>query len=287
MRSSVTIKRLPQLKPAGREQLLALKPWLDELAGQVEQTDYIDSDPVCFMHAFQNKNDREIAGLLAAIMAWGRRDIILSKVDDLLKRMEYRPSEFAGNYSLTNAELLNGFRHRTFTAPDVHWLMICLKITLQQYGSLEGLWDAAFRSAGNAGPGMMTAFHNMFFGEMYAGPQRVRKHISSGAKKSSCKRLWLYLRWCIRKNSVVDTGIMNFISPAQLLIPLDVHVARHARRLGLLTRHANDWAAASELTSRLAELDPGDPVRYDYALFGMGINGVHAPDEFLMNPWYH
>lgn len=278
------LNRQSKLKTIGRKKLPLLKPWLDEMADRIEQPGYIDSDPVCFMHAFQDKNDREIAGFLAALMAWGRRDIIINKVDDLLKRMDYRPAEFAGNYSVRDSARFNGFRHRTFTETDVHWLVSLLSGMLQNYGSMEELWNAAYLSSGRADAAMMTSFHNLFFGNEYHGPQRVRKHISSGHKKSSCKRLWLYLRWCTRKNSVVDPGTMDFILPAQLMIPLDVHVARHARRLGLLGRMANDWKAAEELTNRLKLLNPDDPSRYDFALFGVGISGGAIPGEFLINP---
>ncbi|TVQ10281.1 MAG: TIGR02757 family protein [Balneolaceae bacterium] len=278
--------RKRKLKTVSPKKLLALKPWLDELAGRIEQPGYVEKDPVCFMHAYQDKNDREIAGFLAAIMAWGRRDIVINKVDDLLARMDYQPAAFAGNYSDADTFRLAGFRHRTFTEADIHWLILCLHSVLIRYGSIEGLWQEAYQSAGNTGPDMITAFHNRFFGAQFAGPQRVRKHVSTGEKKSSCKRLWLYLRWCIRKNSVVDTGTMNFITPSQLMIPLDVHVARYARRLGLLERQANDWLAVEELTARLRQLDPADPARYDYALFGVGISEESIPEEYIINSWY-
>ncbi|MCA1802698.1 MAG: TIGR02757 family protein [Rhodothermaceae bacterium] len=275
-----------KLKTISAGKLRELKPWLDDMAARIEQPGYIEKDPVCFMHAFQEKNDREIAGFLAAIMAWGRRDIILRKVDDLLARMDYQPAEFTGNYTDPDSLRFSGFRHRTFTESDLHWLIQSLNTVLQRYGSIEGLWQEAFNVAGNTGPDMITAFHNRFFGEHFAGPQRVRKHVSTGEKMSSCKRLWLYLRWCIRKNSVVDPGTMSFISPSHLMIPLDVHVARHARRLGLLERQANDWLAADELTTRLRQLDPEDPARYDYALFGVGISEEAVPSRFLLNAWY-
>jgi uncharacterized protein (TIGR02757 family) len=275
-----------KLKTVNNRKLTELKPWLDELAARVEQPGYIEKDPVCFMHAFQEKNDREIAGFLAAIMAWGRRDIVIRKVDELLARMDYQPAEFTGNYSDSDSPRFSGFRHRTFTESDLHWLMQCLHSVLHRYGSIEGLWQEARQVAGNAGPDMITTFHNRFFGDYFAGPQRVRKHVSTGEKMSSCKRLWLYLRWCIRKNSIVDPGTMSFIPPSNLMIPLDVHVARHARRLGLLERQANDWLAAEELTARLKMLDPEDPARYDYALFGVGISEEVVPAGFLLNEWY-
>jgi uncharacterized protein (TIGR02757 family) len=210
----------------------------------------------------------------------------MNKVDDLLKRMDYRPAEFAGNYTDADAARFGGFRHRTFTETDIHWIVSRLSNILQNYGSMESLWSTAYRDAGRADANMMTSFHTRFFGENFPGPVRVRKHVSTGAKKSSCKRLWLYLRWCIRKKSVVDPGTMDFISPAELMIPLDVHVARHARRLGLLSRPSNDWIAAAELTERLKQLNAEDPALYDYALFGIGINGGYIPREYLINAWY-
>jgi uncharacterized protein (TIGR02757 family) len=282
--------RKKRLKTVGRKKLPDLKPWLDTIASRIETPSYIDHDPVCFMHAFQDKNDREVAGFLAAMMAWGRRDIVISKVDELLRRMDYRPAEFALNYAFEPSGSRNSpfknFKHRTFTADDVHWLVERTGRVLHSYGSLEGLWRESHRIAGSAGPEMMTAFHDLFFGDDFPGPARVRKHVATGAKKSSCKRLWLYLRWCVRKGSVVDPGTMTFIDPSRLMIPLDVHVARYARILGLLSRHANDWLAVEELTERLRLLDPADPARYDYALFGVGISGESIPAGFILNPWY-
>jgi uncharacterized protein (TIGR02757 family) len=130
---------------------------------------------------------------------------------------------------------------------------------------------------------LMAVFHEQFFSFHPETPQRVRKHVSNPEKNSSAKRLYMYLRWVVRKNSPVDPGTMNFISPAELKIPLDVHVARQARKLGLLSRKQNDWKAVIELTKRMQVLDPKDPARYDYALFGIGVLGTDIPDELIIN----
>ncbi|MCC5925097.1 MAG: TIGR02757 family protein [Bacteroidetes bacterium] len=265
------------------KRLLELRDWLDEIYHEVEVPEYIPSDPVSFMHAFEQKEDQLLAGFFAAIMAWGRRDIVLNKVNDLLNRMNYQPEEFIRNFDEQKAKSLNGFKHRTFTDTDVYWLVRCLQNALIQYGSFEDFWMHCYRSAQQDGVHLMEIFHDAFFSLEPETPRRTRKHIASKKKKSSCKRLWLFLRWAVRKNSVVDLGLMNFMPPSELMIPFDVHVARQARRLGLLSRPQNDWSAVEELHNRLRQLDPHDPAKYDYALFGIGVLQKEIPEEYIIN----
>lgn len=278
--------RKKKLRRMSRRKLLELKPFLDELNDRVEVPSYIQDDPVLFMHAYDDKQDQALAGFFAAVMAWGRRDIVISKVDDLLERMNYRPAEFIGNFSESDAARLEGFKHRTFKPVDIYWLVKILKRIIENFGEFESFWAHCRQQALIEGREMMAVFHETFFAQHPEAAQRTRKHISNAEKNSSCKRLYLYLRWSIRKNSVVDPGIMDFMEPSGLKIPLDVHVARQARALGLLTRTYNDWKAVEELTGRLRLLDPEDPVRYDYALFGLGIMQKPIPREFVRNPRY-
>ncbi|HKJ46085.1 MAG TPA: TIGR02757 family protein [Balneolales bacterium] len=271
-------------KTISDKKLIELKPYLDELVWNVEQPEYIEHDPVSFMHAFNNKKDQELAGFFAAIMAWGRRDIVLAKVEDLLQRMNNKPGEFIGNFSESDFTYIKGFKHRTFKDSDIYWIIRILSAIIQENGSFENFWESCYQLANNEHRELMGVFHEKFFSFYPETPHRVRKHIATTDKNSSCKRLYLYLRWSLRKNSIVDPGIMDFMPVSELKIPLDVHVARYARKLGLLSRRQNNWKAVLELTRRLQQLDPDDPAKYDYALFGLGILDFTIPTQFIINP---
>lgn len=270
-------------KTVSKKRLLELKPYLDQLNDEVEVPNYINSDPVSFMHAFSESKDQLIAGFFAAIMAWGRRDIVLAKVADLLERMDHKPYEFVITFDEIAAKKLIGFKHRTFTSQDVYWLILILKKIHHNFGSFESFWEHCFKKAKELNVHYMDIFHAEFFNQVPETPQRTRKHIADKRKKSTCKRLFLFLRWAVRDNSLIDLGIMDAIPKSELRIPFDVHVARQARILGLLGRKQNDWSALDELHSRLVILDPIDPARYDYALFGLGVLKLEIPDEFVMN----
>ncbi len=260
---------MPKNRLLSKKKLLQLKPQLDRLVEEIETPGFIDNDPVQFMHAFQEKNDMELAGFFAAIMAWGRRDIVINKVDDLLRRMDYRPADFIYNFSESNASVFDGFKHRTFKPIDIYWLVKILQSIIKEFKTFEAFWEFCYLRSKNQNRELIAVFHEEFFAMQPETPQRTRKHISNPEKNSSCKRLYMYLRWCIRK-SEVDSGTMNFISPAELKIPLDVHVGNQARNLGLLSRKQNDWKAVLELNEKLQTLDPKDPAKYDFALFGLG-----------------
>ncbi|MEP1304680.1 MAG: TIGR02757 family protein [Balneola sp.] len=253
-----------------KKKLLALKPKLDALVEQIEQTDFIDNDPIQFMYAFEDKNDKELAGFFAAIMAWGRRDIVINKVDDLLKRMDYKPAEFILNFTESDAAKLEGFKHRTFKPIDIYWLIKTLQSILKKHTTFEAFWEMCYLKSKEFDRELIAIFHEEFFTVHPEIPQRTRKHISNSEKNSSCKRLYMYLRWCIRSGPV-DLQTMSFMNPSELMIPLDVHVARQARALGLLKRKQNDWKAVQELMGKLLLLDQNDPAKYDFALFGMGV----------------
>lgn len=267
-----------------QEKIKKLKPFLDEWVDRMEEPGYIDSDPVLFMHAFEDKEDQLLAGFFAATMAWGRRDVVIRKVQDFLDRMDNRPAEFIGNFSDRDARRFEGFKHRTFKPIDMKWLTKILHSILLEYSSFEHFWDACYQQAQATNRPLMTVFHEQFFAQHPEAPQRTRKHVSNADKKSSCKRLYLFLRWAVRKHSPVDLGLMDFIPESELMVPLDVHVARQARVLGLLSRTYNDWWAVQELTEALRLLDPEDPAKYDYALFGLGINPGSLPEKLIVNP---
>ncbi len=274
---------MSKLSTPSKKKLISLKPYLDSLVQKIEVKDFIDNDPIQFMHAFEDKTDQELAGFFAAIMAWGRRDIVIAKVDDLLKRMSYRPTEFIQNFSESDVPDLETFKHRTFKPIDIYWLVKILQSILKQFGDFEKFWAECYQQAKQENRELIAVFHQRFFELHPETPQRTRKHISNPEKNSSVKRLYMYLRWCIRK-SEVDLGIWDFMSPAELKIPLDVHVARQARKLGLLSRKQNDWKAVLELTEKLQALDPDDPAKYDFALFGLGIYPEFVDEGFMVNP---
>lgn len=263
-------------KILSKSQILELKPFLDVWVERIEQPSYIDDDPVLFMHAFDEKKDRELAGFFAAIMAWGRRDVIIAKVRDLLERMDNRPAEFIGNFNETDSGRFEGFKHRTFKPADIYWLIRILQQILQTYHTFEAFWEMCYQKAEQINRELIAVFHDEFFAICPEAAQRTRKHISNPENNSTCKRLYLYLRWTIRKGSPVDPGMMTFMKPSELMIPLDVHVARQARVLGILKRMYNDWKATKELTHKMRQLDPDDPAKYDYALFGLGVSGKYC-----------
>jgi len=272
------------LSKRSETQILELKPFLDEWVDKIEEPDYIDSDPILFMHAFDDKEDQLLAGFFAATMAWGRRDVVIRKVADFLDRMDNRPADFIRNFSDNDARRFQGFKHRTFKPVDMKWLTKILKSILINYKSFEQFWAACYQQAKENQRPLMSVFHEQFFGQHPEAPQRTRKHVSNADKKSSCKRLYLYLRWAVRDNSPVDLGLMDFIPQSELMVPLDVHVARQSRALGLLSRTYNDWWAVQELTEALRLLDPNDPTKYDYALFGLGLKPNAIPNQFVVNP---
>lgn len=272
------------LEKRSRKQIKKLKPFLDKWVDRIEQPNYIDSDPVLFMHAFDDKEDQLLAGFFAAIMAWGRRDIVIRKVQDLLDRMDHHPTEFITNFSDRDERRFEGFKHRTFKPIDIKWLTKILQSILLKWNSFEHFWEYCYEQAKEDGQPLMTIFHEQFFAQHPEAPQRTHKHISNADKKSSCKRLYLYLRWAVRKESPVDLGLMDFIPQSELMVPLDVHVARQSRVLGMLSRTYNDWWAVKELTHALRLLDPDDPAKYDYALFGLGIHPGSIPQQLIVNP---
>lgn len=273
-----------KLKTVSGKRLLQLKPFLDEVAARVEVPSYIEKDPVCFMHIYEDREDRLLAGFFAAIMAWGRRDIIINKVGDLMERFGHRPAAFISGYNEAHRDALAGFRHRTFNETDIHHIILVLRAVFDRFGGFEGFWRDVYQQAKRQNRELIAVFHERFFG-LHDGPDRVRKHIANSEKNSSCKRLYLYLRWTVRQGSCVDTGLFTFMPPSELMIPLDVHVARHARALGLLGRHQNDWKSVVELTERLRKLNPTDPARFDYALFGIGTEGIQPEDGLLVNKY--
>src|SRR3954451_13918128 len=252
-----------------------LKDFLDDKVEKYNQPSFIKDDPVSIPHLFSKKQDIEIAGFFAAIFAWGNRTIIIKKSKELMQLMEMQPHEFCLNHEPGDLKRLLQFRHRTFNATDLLYFIEFLKYHYSNYDSLEdaflvnNLNASAFKE--DLVAETLINFHHYFFSLEHV-PVRTKKHIATPQKKSNCKRLNMFLRWMVRKDDKgVDLGIWNKIKPSQLICPIDVHVARVAKRFGLLKRKQVDWEAALQLTEYLRTLDPLDPVKYDFALFGLGV----------------
>ncbi len=233
---------------------------------QYDQLSFIENDPVCIPHMFRRKQDIEIAGFFAAIFAWGNRTIIINKSKELMRRMDNAPFEFITHASNEEIKKMIGFKHRTFNDTDLLYFIEFFRFHYSKYKTLE----TAFTKWGSTIEEMLIGFHHYFFSLEHV-PVRTRKHIATPERNSTCKRLNMFLRWMVRQNSDVDFGLWKQIKPSQLIIPIDLHVARVAKRFNLLHRKQNDWNAALELTDYLRTLDANDPVKYDFALFGLGV----------------
>ncbi|MBC8154066.1 MAG: TIGR02757 family protein [Bacteroidetes bacterium] len=254
---------------------------LNEKADFYNRPSFIERDPISIPHRFSRKQDIEIMGFWAAVLAWGQRPVILKKATELVTLMDGAPYDFIRNHEDSDLKRFLAFKHRTFNATDALYFLHFFHQYYQQHDSLED----AFMTGTDTGATIqenLVAFHDRFCGDPYF-PNRTRKHVATPARNSSCKRLCMFLRWMVRRDARsaagsdgvggVDFGLWTRIRPDQLVMPIDVHVDRVSRALGLLTRPKIDWKAALELTATLRQFDPNDPVRYDFALFGLGVEG--------------
>ena len=240
---------------------------------QYNQPNFITNDPICIPHRFAKKQDIEIAAFFAAILAWGQRKTIINKCTDLFERMDNDPYNFMVGHGDDDLRRLLNFKHRTFNDTDLLYFVSFFK----HHYALSDSLETAFLPDDFANHTNFTAEHALnhfraYFFSLPDSPRRTVKHISSPLQKSTCKRLNMFLRWMVRKdNREVDFGVWNSILPADLICPCDVHVDRVARRLNMITRKQTDWRTAVELTEELRRFDPVDPVKYDFALFGLGV----------------
>ncbi|GAA4277446.1 TIGR02757 family protein [Aquimarina mytili] len=248
--------------------ILDLKGFLDEKASFYEQPKFIETDPIQIPHLFTQKEDIEISGFLTATISWGNRKSILTNAHKLMGLLGNTPYDFVMHHTKTDLERLEGFVHRTFNSIDLSYFIIALKEIYTNHGDMESFY-AQFSTENN----FQNAIHH-FKKEFFSLPHltRTEKHISDPYKNSAAKRINMFLRWMVRDSKAgVDLGIWKNLSPSQLSCPLDVHSGNVARKLGLLKRKQNDGKALSELDEKLRKLDPIDPVKYDYALFGLGV----------------
>ncbi|GAB2691074.1 TIGR02757 family protein [Mucilaginibacter koreensis] len=268
-----------------------LKAFLDDKVAQYNRPEFIKNDPIVIPHSFTKKQDIEIMGFWAAILAWGQRVTIINKCRELISLMDGAPYDFIINHEEPDLKKLLQFKHRTFNDIDTLYFIAFFRYHYERYESLEDAFlpippsplkgehsDSSQISTpplGGRGAEPVAVALNYFrsyFFSLPDAPHRTRKHVSSPSQKSTCKRLNMFLRWMVRKdNCGVDFGIWNRISAADLICPCDVHVDRVARNLKLITRKQTDWQTAVELTEHLRTFDPLDPVKYDFALFGLGV----------------
>lgn len=259
------------MSPTRKSQLTRrqVKELLDEHVALYNRPAFIEDDPISIPHLFTRLQDIEISGLFAAVLAWGQRKTIVRKCSELIERMDGVPHEFVLHHQTPDLKRLETFVHRTFNGTDVLYFVAFLRWFYERNESLEQAF--AVGPEDHTTEESLIRFNRLFFHLPFA-PQRTRKHVATPERGSACKRLNMYLRWMVRKDDAgVDFGLWRSVSMSQLVCPCDVHVERVARRLGLIKRNKADWQTALELTHELRTFDPEDPVRYDFALFGLGV----------------
>lgn len=247
------------------------KSFLDQKVSAYNQSSFIELDPISIPHRFSKPQDIEIAGFFAATLAWGQRKTIINKCVELMSMMDNAPHDFVSNHSETDLKPFLNFKHRTFNDIDTLYFIHFFSWFYKSHESLEEAFTIDWTPDKDIVEILLTNFHDYFFQLPYA-PTRTRKHVATPKRNSACKRLNMFLRWMVRQDdNGVDFGIWKIIKPYQLICPCDLHVDRVSRKLGLITRKQTDWQTAKELTGHLRGFDPQDPVKYDFALFGLGI----------------
>lgn len=245
-----------------------LKSFLDFKVQQYNTPDFIESDPIQIPHQFSKKEDIEIAGFLTATIAWGNRKSILKNANRLMEMLDQSPYDFVLNYSESDLDHLSGFVHRTFNESDLIYFLKSLRNIYKNHGGIESVFTKNIEK--DSLQPAIHEFKKIFFELPHL--RRTQKHVSDPFKNSAAKRINMYLRWMVRKDQTgVDFGLWENLDASQLSCPLDVHSGNVARKLKLLKRKTNDAKALNELDSSLRKLDPVDPVKYDFALFGLGV----------------
>lgn len=242
---------------------------LDDKYEQFNNRHFIETDPVSIPHLFTAKEDIEISAFLVATIAWGQRTSIINNGHKLVSLMDHAPHDFIVNHSAADLKRFNAFVHRTFNATDCKYFMRALQHLYARHGGLEATFAAGIDDVHHNVKDAIHHFRTVFLSLRH--DKRTDKHVSDPLAKSSAKRLCMFLRWMVRQDKKgVDFGIWKGISPSQLCLPLDVHTGNVSRALGLLERKQNDWQSVEEVTAVLRSFDAHDPVKYDFALFGLG-----------------
>lgn len=244
---------------------------LERLHDRYNNESFIEADPISVPHSFTRPVDREIAGFLAATIAWGNRRAIVQSAHRMMRYMDNAPEDFVRNATEADMEYLRTYVHRTFNGVDFQDFVRGLRHIITQWGSVGNYFETRYEEHGDLRP-VFSDFRRDFFAAEHDA--HCEKHLSSIDKGAACKRLCMYLRWFVRHDDRgVDFGMWRRIPMSALYMPLDIHTGRMGRNLGLLNRKQSDWKAVEELTASLRELHADDPVRYDYSLFGLGISG--------------
>jgi uncharacterized protein (TIGR02757 family) len=244
-----------------------LGDYLDFKYKQYNSVSFIPNDPVSIPHCFSQKEDIEISGFFAAMLAWGQRTTIISKCTLLMEWMDNAPYEFVVNAPENDLNWLSGFKHRTFNGEDCEYFVRALRNIYLHHGGIGGYFEDSFRFHGDMRL-VMKGFHDLFFS--FSPPGRTKKHLANIGRGAAAKRLNMFVRWMVRHEGPIDFGIWKSIPAHALFMPLDLHTGNISRKLGLLTRKQDDWKAVEEITGRLRELDPQDPIKYDIPLFCLG-----------------
>lgn len=248
-----------------------MRELLERLHDRYNNEDFIEADPISVPHSFVNPVDREVAGFLAATIAWGNRRAIVKSAHRMMRYMDNAPEDFVRNATEGDMEYLRTYVHRTFNGVDFQDFVRGLRHILAEWGSVGNYFETRYEEHGDLRP-VLSDFRRDFFSVEH--DSHSEKHLSSIDKGAACKRLCMYLRWFVRRDDRgVDFGLWQRIPMSALYMPLDIHTGRMGRNLGLLSRKQSDWKAVEELTASLRELSAEDPVRYDYSLFGLGISG--------------
>ena len=251
-----------------QEQLIT---FLNKKSKEYNKEFFIENDPISVPHRFTLMQDIEIAGFFAAIFSWGNRKTIIKKSIELMQLMDFAPYDFCKNHSDKELKKFLDFKHRTFNSTDLLYFLSFLKMHYTKHSSLETAFVQWMNKSDTDTENGLNGFYNYFFFFFFLAESTL-KYIAAPHKNSACKRLNMYLRWMVRKDkNGVDFGLWNNIKPGQLIIPLDVHVAKVARTFKLIQRKQNDWLTAKQLTALLRQYDAKDPVKYDFALFGLGV----------------
>lgn len=244
-----------------------LKEFLEEKHLQYNCARFIESDPIFIPHLFSKKEDIEISAFLSATIAWGQRPSIIRNAEKLMSMMDGNPYNFIMNCSREELGAFSSFVHRTFNGIDCRYFVEALSEIYRHHGGLEEMFTEGFQQDQTI-KSAIVHFRNTFLS--FSSPARTAKHVANPGTGSSSKRINMFLRWMVRKPGV-DFGLWKSIPASALMMPIDVHSGNVARKLGLLQRKQNDWRAVEELTQKLRTFDANDPVKYDFALFGLGI----------------
>ncbi|MCG8701437.1 MAG: TIGR02757 family protein [Bacteroidales bacterium] len=249
---------------------MEIKEFMDEMVNKYNKLSFIESDPISVPHRYSKREDIEISAFLTAIISWGQRKTIINNALRLMNLFDNQPFDFVVNHTEKDLKPLESFCHRTFNFVDLKGVLSALKCIYNHESGLENIFYKGYKKKKSVYDSLIHLYKRL---EVFLA-DRSKKHIANVEKGASAKRLNMFLRWMVRNDEQgVDFGLWSSISPAHLFIPLDVHSGSVARNLELLKRKQNDWKSVDELTSVLRKFDPKDPVKYDYALFGVGVNG--------------